>query len=388
MCGRRIGLRAYPCEMRLTMLGTRGVPASYSGFETCVEQVGKRLVARGHRVLVYCRAGQPGAAGDHYLGMERVLLSAIKTKGLETLTHSALSTAHALTRDHPDAVVIFGVGNAVFARAFRLAHIPVAINVDGADWARRKWGGLGRRYLRWSEGAAARLANAVIADSHTVAAYYDREYRRQSTYIPYGAEVPSAVGTATLQSFGLKPRGYFLAVGRFVPENGMHHLIAAYARVSPSIPFVIVGDAPYSEEYKRQLRKIAPPNVIFTGYQFGAAYQELSANAFAFLFGAEVGGTHPVLVEQLAYGNCVIARWTESNAEVAADAAIMYRDPETELPGAIESLLRDPDLVNRMRERARNRAQAYSWDRITDEYERLLAGLTGSTVRGATSGVA
>jgi glycosyltransferase involved in cell wall biosynthesis len=359
------------------MLGTRGVPASYSGFETCVEQVGKRLAARGHRVLVYCRAGQPGAAGDHYLGMERVVLPAIKTKGLETLTHSALSTAHALTRDHPDAVVIFGVGNAVFARAFRLAHIPVAINVDGADWARRKWGGLGRRYLRWSEGAAARLASAVIADSHTVASYYEREYRRQSTYIPYGAEVPSAVGTATLQSFGLKPRGYFLAVGRFVPENGLHHLIAAYARVAPAIPFVIVGDAPYSEEYKRQLRKIAPPNVIFTGYQFGAAYQELTANAFAFLFGAEVGGTHPVLVEQLAYGNCVIARWTESNAEVAADAAIMYQDPETELPGAIESLLRDPDLVNRMREGARIRAQAYSWDRITDEYERLLSGLSG-----------
>ena len=367
----------YPCEVRLTMLGTRGVPASYSGFETCVEQVGKRLATRGHRVLVYCRAGQPGAAGDHYLGMERVVLPAVKTKGLETLTHSALSTAHALTRDHPDAVVIFGVGNAVFARAFRLAHIPVAINVDGADWARRKWGGLGRRYLRWSEGAAARLANAVIADSHTVASYYEREYRRQSTYIPYGAEGPSVVGTATLQSFGLKPRSYFLAVGRFVPENGLHHLIAAYARVSPSIPFVIVGDAPYSEDYKRQLKKIAPPNVIFTGYQFGAAYQDLSGNAFAFLFGAEVGGTHPVLVEQLAYGNCVIARWTESNAEVAADAAIMYRDPESELPGAIESLLRDPDLVNRMRERARIRAQAYSWDRITDEYERLLIGLSG-----------
>jgi glycosyltransferase involved in cell wall biosynthesis len=374
--------------VRLIMLGTRGVPASYSGFETCVEQVGKRLVKRGHRVLVYCRAGQPDAADGTYLGMERVVLPAIRTKGLETLTHSALSTAHALIRDHPDAAVVFGVGNAIYARAFRLAHIPVAINVDGADWARRKWGGLGRRYLRWSESAASRLGTAVIADSNAVATYYEREYGTRSTFIPYGAEVPTGLGTETLRTFGLTPRGYFLAVGRFVPENGLHHLIAAYARVAPSIPFVVVGDAPYSEEYKRQLRKIAPPKVIFTGYQFGAAYHELSANAFAFLFGAEVGGTHPVLVEQLAHGNCVIARWTESNAEVAADAAIMYHDPETELPGAIESVLRDPELVERMRERARNRAQAYSWDRITDEYEQLLAGLTGSTVRGATSGAA
>jgi glycosyltransferase involved in cell wall biosynthesis len=371
--------------MRLAMLGTRGVPASYSGFETCVEQVGKRLASRGHRVLVYCRTGQPGAAGAEYLGMERVVLPAIKTKGLETLTHSALSTAHALIRDRPDAVVIFGVGNAVFARAFRMANIPVAINVDGADWARRKWGALGRRYLRWSEGAATRTANAVIADSKVVGDYYEREYQRGSTFIPYGAEVPPALGTETLQSFGLKPRGYFLAVGRFVPENGLHHLIAAYAKVSPSLPFVVVGDAPYSEDYKRQLKKIAPPNVIFTGYQFGAAYHELSANAFAFLFGAEVGGTHPVLVEQLAHGNCVIARWTESNAEVASDAAIMFRDPESELPAAIESLLRDPDLVNRMRERARGRAQAYSWDRITDEYEQLLRGLTSPRAIGQPS---
>lgn len=363
--------------MRLAMLGTRGVPASYSGFETCVEQVGKRLAARGHRVLVYGRAGHPGAANTPYLGMERKVLPAIRTKGLETLTHSALSTAHALTRDHPDVALIFGVGNAVFARGLRLAHIPVAINVDGADWARRKWGGLGRRYLRWSEGVAARLADAVIADSNAVASYYAREYGRQSSFIPYGAEVPSGLGTQTLQAFGLAPRGYFLAVGRFVPENGLHHLIAAYARVSPAMPFVVVGDAPYSEDYKRQLRQLAPPNVIFTGYQFGTAYHELSANAFAYLFGAEVGGTHPVLVEQLAHGNCVIARWTESNAEVVADAAIMFHDPDVELPAAIESVLRDPALVDRMRGRARSRARAYSWDRITDEYEQLLAGLRG-----------
>jgi glycosyltransferase involved in cell wall biosynthesis len=366
--------------MRLIMLGTRGVPASYSGFETCVEQVGKRLAARGHRVLVYCRARQPGAANGTYLGMERSVLPAVHTKGLETLTHSALSTAHALLRDHPDAAVVFGVGNAVFARTFRLAHIPVAINVDGADWARRKWGGLGRRYLRWSEGAASRLGNAVIADSKAVASYYESEYATRTTFIPYGAEVPSGLGTETLKAFGLTPRGYFLAVGRFVPENGLHQLITAYARVSPSIPFVVVGDAPYSEDYKRLLRKMAPPSVIFTGYQFGAAYHELSANAFAFLFGAEVGGTHPVLVEQLAHGNCVLARWTESNAEVAADAAIMFNNPEAELPGAIESVLRDPGLVEGMRERARTRAQSYSWDRITDEYERLLQGLISSTV--------
>src|SRR5207247_1707997 len=157
--------------------------------------------------------------------------------------------AQALLRDHPDAVVVFGVGNAVFCRFFRWSHVGVAINVDGADWARLKWGPIGRRYLRWSERVAVKTAGAVIADSKAVAAYY-----------------------------------------------------------------------------QRQLRTIAPDSVIFTGYQFGAAYHELSAHAYAFLFGAQVGGTHPVLVEQLAHGNCVLARWTDSNAEVAADAAVFFHD--------------------------------------------------------------
>jgi glycosyltransferase involved in cell wall biosynthesis len=365
--------------MRIAMLGTRGVPANYSGFETCVESVGKRLVRRGHSVQVYCRRGRTGKRLKAYEGMDLVTLPALRTKGLETLTHSTFSTIHALSTGHPDAVVIFGVGNAVFGRAFRAAAIPTAINVDGADWARRKWGAAGRRFLRWSEREAVRANNAIIADSQTVKAYYEREYRASATFIPYGADIPPQNGLGTLERFGLKPRGYFLAVGRFVPENGFHHLIEAYKRAGTGLPFVIVGDAPYSEDYKRQLREIAPPGVVFTGYQFGAAYHELSAHAFAFLFGAEVGGTHPVLVEQLAHGNCVLARWTESNAEVMGDAGVLVKDLEADLPGAITSLVSDPSSAERLRERAARRAQVYSWDRVTDEYERLLQGLQSSS---------
>src|SRR2546428_9944258 len=110
------------------------------------------------------------------------------------------------------------------------------------------------------------------------------------------------------------------------------------------MPFVVVGDAPYSEDYKRRLREMAPESVVFTGYQFGTAYQELSAHAHAFLFGAQVGGTHPVLVEQLAYGNCVLARWTESNAEVARDAAVFFHD-QPELERGLARPTADPGLV-------------------------------------------
>jgi glycosyltransferase involved in cell wall biosynthesis len=358
--------------VKIAMLGTRGVPASYSGFETCVEQVGKRLAARGHEVIVYCRRGRTGpGASSRYLGMERIILPAIRTKGAETLSHTLLSSAHAVARARPDAAVVFGVGNAIFCRVLDWGRIPSAINVDGADWARKKWGRLGRGYLRWSERIATRAADALIADSHSVAAYYEREYRAPGVFIPYGAEVPSEAGTATLDQFGLQPRRYLLAVGRFVPENGFDQLIRAYNEIQPPMPLVVVGDAPYSEDYKRSLKAMAPPGVIFTGYQFGMAYHELSRHAYAFLFAAEVGGTHPVLVEQLAHGNCVLARWTESNAEVMGDAGIFFRD-SAELVARLREILGDAALVERKRAAARARGASFSWDRVTDQYEELL----------------
>lgn len=363
--------------MKVAMLGTRGVPAAYSGFETCVEAVGKRLAARGHDVSVYCRTHMSGPAAASYLGMRRVELPAVRTKGLETLTHSFLSTIHVLTRRRPDVAVMFGVGNAVFCAPLKLAGVPVAINVDGPDWSRRKWGSLGRRYLRWSEHIAGRAASAVIADSRAVGAYYAQRYETDSAFIPYGADIPLEIGQAALESFGLQPRGYLLAVGRFVPENGFHDLIRAYAEVRPKMPLVIVGDAPYSEAYKQELRAMSPPGVVFTGYQFGDAYHELSHNAYAFLFAGEVGGTHPVLVEQLAHGNCVLARWTDSNAEVIDDSGLFFRDP-AELVQKLRDVVRDPELVDDLRTRARERAKAYSWESVTDRYESLMKELVDS----------
>jgi len=365
--------------MRLAIVGTRGVPASYSGFETCVESVGKRLAARGHNVTVYCRPGRTGKASGTYLGMRRITLPDIPTKGLETLSHSLLSTVHATMALRPDAVLVFGVGNALFCPVFRRFGMPTAINVDGTDWQRKKWGRLARRFLRWSEGISSH-ANAVIADSRTVAAYYNENYRVPTVFIPYGADVPPNPGQAALNKFGLAPRRYLLAVGRFVPENGFHDLIEAYRAVKPDMPFVIVGDAPYSGDYKRRLNAMAPAGVIFTGYQFGAAYHELSAGAYAFLFGAEVGGTHPVLVEQLAHGNAVLARWTESNQEVMDTAGVFFRD-SGELAARLGELVHDPERVTQLQTRARQRAALYSWDRVTDEYEALLEKLLTVSAR-------
>lgn len=356
------------------------MPASYSGFETCVENLGKRLAARGHHVIVYCRRQRGKPPLKQYLGMQLVTLPAVRTKGLETMSHSALSTIHSLMFARPDAVIIFGVGNAIFSRLLHLGQIPSAINVDGADWLRLKWGSFARTYLRLSKRIATSSSSVLIADSHAVAEAYCAAGDR-TVFIPYGSEVPRDVGVDTLLRFGLRPRSYFLAVGRLVPENGFHHLLRAYKQIASPFPLVIVGDAPYAEDYKRRLRELAPPNTIFTGYQFGSAYHELSRSAYAFLFAAEVGGTHPVLIEQLAHGNCVLARTTDSNVEVLGNAGMLFRNEE-ELVQGMALLVNSPEVVASFRRQARARALLYSWDEVTDSYERLLDSMVArKTVR-------
>jgi glycosyltransferase involved in cell wall biosynthesis len=243
--------------MRIAMLGTRGVPAAYSGFETCVEQIGKRLAARGHKVFVYSRAPWRKRSDSSYLGMNRIVLPNVRTKGLDTLSHTGISTVHALVRLRPDVALVFGVGNSVFAQALHLLGIPVAVNVDGADWKRKKWGSIGRRYLRWSESVAAHLADGLITDSVSMVGYYRLHYKADPVFIPYGAEIPSSIGNGTLARFGLEPRKYLLTVGRLVPENGIDNLIHAYKDSGCRWPLVVVGDAQYSVRYKRYLRDIA-----------------------------------------------------------------------------------------------------------------------------------
>ncbi|HLY82041.1 MAG TPA: DUF1972 domain-containing protein, partial [Acidimicrobiales bacterium] len=262
--------------MQVAFIGTRGVPASYSGFETCVEQVGRRMVERGHEVTVYCRISHYRERPTEYLGMRLLYLPAIREKHLETLSHTAVS---AMRLSRAAAIVCMGVGNAPVVRYLEVWGRRSVFNVDGADWRREKWGRFARWYLRTSESLAAGGRSIVVADAKAVQAYYRREYGRESELVAYGADPPADQGTATLEKFGLRPRGYLLWVGRMVPENAPQDFLEGVRLSGLDVPAVVVGDATYAEDYKRSLRAAAPAGAIFTGYQFGSAYQQLSAHA-------------------------------------------------------------------------------------------------------------
>lgn len=353
--------------MRIAFVGTRGVPARYSGFETCVEQVGRRLVERGHEVDVFCRsaAGEPDG---RYLGMRLRHLPALRQKHLETLSHTALS---ALRLPRGAAVVCMGVGNAPVVRLLELAGRRAVFNVDGADWQRAKWGAFASRYLRACERLAARGSAILVADAEAVRRDYRERFDRDTELVAYGADEPADRGTGTLEELGLRAGGYLLFVGRLVPENGAQDFLEGVRRAALGVPAVVVGGASYQDAYIAELRAGAPPDARFAGYRFGVAYQQLSAHAGLYVLAARVGGTHPVLLEQMASGNCVLARDTESDREVLGDAGLFWRTPD-DLAELLRSLWPDPSARARWGEAARRRvAELYSWERVTDRYLEL-----------------
>jgi glycosyltransferase involved in cell wall biosynthesis len=362
--------------MRVALVGTRGIPARYSGFETCAEQLAVNWAKAGHDVVAYCRNRVPPDP-SWPSGIRLVRLPALRTKHLETIVHSSLSLLHCIFFSRPDVIVLFSVGNAPVGWVARLLRIPLVFNVDGADWERAKWSGFARRYLRWCASLAPSACDFLVTDSRAMQDRYAHEHRGViSEFIPYGGDhVLSNPGLSApngaLQSLGLRPREYVLFVGRLVPENGAHELIEVYRQVHTLVPLVIVGGATYSDDYIASLERIADERVKFAGFRFGPDYGELSGNALLFVMPAEVGGTHPVLVEQMTLGNCVLVRDTDSNRETVGGAGIIF-STKSGFAEALQDLLDNPAKVEKYGALAREHAQAhYAWDVIARAYEDL-----------------
>ncbi len=364
--------------MKIAILGTRGIPASYSGFETAVEQLASRLSERGHEVVVYCRPHVVDRKLSTYKGAELVHLRTVQNKYLDTFVHTLFSAVHAARVTRPDVALFFIAGNSPLCLITRWASIPSVINVDGLDSDRRKWPAFAKAYLRFAERTSPRWADEAITDSHAVADIYRSRYGEHIGVVPYGVEDPGYDGTDTLKRLGLEPGRYVLFVGRLEPENNPHLLVEAFSRISGAatrgMKLAIVGGAPYADEYIRQVWRSADPRVVFPGYIFGQGYWELQRHAYLFCAPTEVGGTHPVILEALAAGNCVLVNDHRPNAETVGDAGIYFSGPGgvDDLTAKLARLLDDPQLVAEYGRRALARARHYSWPAVTDQYEQLL----------------
>jgi len=366
-------------------MGTRGVPASYGGFETAVEEIGKRLVRRGYEVTVYCR--NPGQTITEFEGMRLVNAPALRHRMAETLSHTTASTAHAIVRDHPDVVLLLNAGNAPLLQPLKAAGIPTAIHLDGLESKREKWRGAGAKYYRWAEKASVRWGDEVIADAQAIADHVRRTYGRSCTVIPYGAEVIDP-GSDRLAELDLSPQGYHLIVARFEPENHVLDAVHAYRASAETRPLVVVGSAPYSQWYVDKVHAAArnDPRIRFTGGVYDQQLlDQLYANGITYIHGHSVGGTNPSLLRAMGAGAPVLAYDVEFSHEVTAEQALFWRDAValTTLLGEVAAGLHGDELVA-FRAAGRERIRrVYQWESVTDDYEALIQRLAARRRRKA-----
>ena len=362
--------------MRLAILGTRGVPARYGGFETFAEELGARLAERGHEVTAYGRSRWVPAGRRVHRGVKIVRLPAPPNKYLETVVHGLLSALHAVSRPW-DVVYVCNLANVPAVILLWASGKRVVLNVDGLEWHRAKWSNVGRLYYQACARVATMLPIELVTDARVIEAYYSAHYGRTTRYFPYGTDLEPAADDGTLARLGLEPGRYVLYVSRLEPENNAHVVIGAYRDVPTDMTLAVIGDAPYAGSYIRQLKRAAlgDRRVRLLGAHYGDAYRVLRSHAAAYVQATEVGGTHPALVEAMGYGNAIAANDVPEHREVLADAALYYGG-ERELTEALTRLLTDADLNSRLRSAAAERAREhYSWDHVAQAYDQWLGSL-------------
>lgn len=372
----------YARGVKIAIVGTRGIPPAYGGFETAAWELSARLAARGHDVTVYCRRGRTDETIPIPPGIKRRFLPAIPGKYPETVSHTALSVVDSLFRGY-DAMWLGNVANAIVSGVPRLRGTKVVLNVDGIERQRQKWGPVGRAWYAVGERFALVYPNAIVADADVIRDYYREVHHRETTVITYGAPLLDRDPVPDLSAYGLDPDvapgRYLLYVSRLEPENQADLVIRAYRDVPGDTPLLIVGDAPYADAFKASVRSLAAhdPRVRLTGAIYGDGYRDLQRAAMAYIQATSVGGTHPALIESMGAGNLVLAFGAPENREVVGDAGLVFED-QSDLTRLLTDVVADPHASRfaELRAAAQHRAEArYSWDAITEAYLALWRSL-------------
>jgi glycosyltransferase involved in cell wall biosynthesis len=356
--------------LKIAIVGTRGIPNRYGGFEQFAEKVSSQFADRGHQVTVYCRKPFTSPSDDYDRSVRRVILPSIHQKHLDTWSSGLISTVHVAFSDN-DVVLLCNVANSPFAWFPRAFGKPVVLNVDGLDRRREKWNALGQAALHVCEWLSTFTPTRVVTDAKPIHDYYLERYNKESTVIGYGADIPAV--DLSLDGFKLNSGGYVLYVSRLEPENNPDLVLAAWRKVRTDWPLVMVGDNRYDPGYADRLKAQGDGRVMFTGAVYGNGYWSLQKHAGIFVFACEVGGVHPALIEAMASENPVLYLDSPENNETAGDAAIRYTKSPDDLAAKLQKLLDDPIERQQWSSRAVERArQLYRWDGVAKKYETLF----------------
>jgi glycosyltransferase involved in cell wall biosynthesis len=364
-------------KLRIAILGSRGIPHTYSGYEAFIGEVAPRLVDRGHEVIVYCRRSLFREQPKTYKSVQLIYLPGIETKTLGTLTHTLVSMGDVLFRS-VDVIFVVNVVNAFHCILPKLLGKNVAINVDGLDWKRGKWGHLGKSFFYWNAKSVGKICpKGVVTDAREMRRIYLDEFGTPSVNIAYGANVEKSVNPDVVKQYGLEPSAYYLVASRLVPENNADLIVRAFEKVTTKRVLAIAGNANYRSAFVDRLRETKDPRVKFLGHVANPEHvKELHCNAYAYVHGHSLGGTNPALLKALGYGNCVLALGTAFNREVLQDHGILFENDPLDLTNKLQRVEDHPEIAARYGLRAPERIrEAYTWEAITDQYEELFLQL-------------
>lgn len=356
--------------LRVAMIGDRGIPARYSGFSTLVEEVSTRLVAsHGMEVTVYCRTPYAEEHPPEFKGVRLVYLSAPGGKSFESLLHSQRAIVHASLRNYDIAFVV-DPGNSPLTWPLALRRMPFVIHTDGMGWKREKWSELQKRYYRWSEAVAARLATGLICDSAEMRRYYQDSYGAASAYLPYGAVVGDPPNDGAPGHFGLEPGHYHLVVARLEPENNLELIVREYKASKARLPLVYVGGARYESDFSRDIVAQAGGRFRFLGPIYDSdILNGLYRHCRSYIHGHEVGGTNPSLLRAMGMGAPCLALDVVFNREVLADTGRFFAKAPGVLGALVEDTERDSGATARLGAAGQDRARRlYRWDSVAAGY--------------------
>ncbi len=363
--------------MRIAIFGSRGIPHTYGGAEAFVEELAPRLAERGHQVRVYCRRGLFADRPQRYRGVDLVYLPHLENRVLGTPSHSLACMLHVMARP-VDVFLVLNIVNGFHCLLPRLLGKTFAINVDGLDWKRGKWGKIARKYFHLNARCIGTICpGGVITDAIEMQRIYQREFATASTCIAYGANIEESEHPELIRQFGLESRQYYLIASRMVSENNPDLIVEAFERLETQRLLAVAGGVNYRSAFVRRLQQTRDPRIRFLGHVGDAAQvKELHCHAYAYIHGHSLGGTNPSLLKALGYGNCVLALNTAFNREVLQDYGLLFERQAEDLRRQLQALEGSPAMAEEFRRRAPERIrQAYTWDHIADRYEEFFSKL-------------
>jgi glycosyltransferase involved in cell wall biosynthesis len=367
--------------LRIAIIGCKGIPAGYSGFETFAEELATRLVELGHDVTVYCRRGAQyleETPPDEYKGVRLIYTPYLRQRELETLSHELTSIVDSFRRPF-DLYYFLGTRSAPFYVPVRWSRRIVVVNTDGLEWKRRKWNRLGRAYLRAAEWIAVRLAaDHLVSDARAIAEYFRETYGADSEYLTNGAYVLHDLPEGSLDRWGLEPGSYYLVACRIEPENNIDLIVEEFLASGSERELVIAGGMNYETPYWTELQRLgARGRVRFLGPVYGPFLVEtLHLGCYGYLHGHEVGGTNPSLLKAMGCANGVLALDTPFNAENLDGTGVLWHKDRGDLAAKIRWAEEHPDELRDLGRRAQDRiGEHYTWDLVAERHDRYFREL-------------